>query len=141
MFYCTRYFFLLEAFCGNQTVPFLFTTQDILDLMAAPPLIDSLSCLIWTATFFVKFSFLALFKGLIGRVSRRIDIYYWIVVVFTMLSWLSVLTHPFLFCKFGKTPSKGIYVHRKSSLPLLISPRQMFLDQSFPAFDRCSSYC
>ncbi|ORY70234.1 uncharacterized protein BCR38DRAFT_503520 [Pseudomassariella vexata] len=51
----------------------------------------------WTTTFFVKFSFLAFFKGLI-RLVDRIKYYYWTVVVFTVVSWMFLVSEPFILC-------------------------------------------
>ncbi len=61
----------------------------------------------WTAIFFVKFSFLAFFKRLIRQVEH-IQTYYWIVVAFTVVSWLFVVFQQFILCpytgtKVGKT--------------------------------------
>ncbi|KAK4150899.1 hypothetical protein C8A00DRAFT_36475 [Chaetomidium leptoderma] len=53
--------------------------------------------LAWTATFLVKFSFLAFFKQLIWNVAgvRR---YYWTVVAVTVISWLFLIAEPFILC-------------------------------------------
>ncbi|KAI0479831.1 hypothetical protein F4859DRAFT_529965 [Xylaria cf. heliscus] len=53
--------------------------------------------LAWTATFSVKFSFLAFFKQMIFRVDR-IRYYYWSVVVFTVISYLFLVGEAFILC-------------------------------------------
>ncbi|KAI8945170.1 hypothetical protein F4801DRAFT_569290 [Xylaria longipes] len=51
----------------------------------------------WTATFFVKFSFLAFFKQMIFKVDR-IHYYYWGVVILTVISYLFLLGEAFILC-------------------------------------------
>ncbi|VUC29378.1 unnamed protein product, partial [Clonostachys rosea] len=53
--------------------------------------------LAWTATFFVKFSFLAFFKMLIRQVAG-IKKYYWGIVIFTIFTWLFLICEPFILC-------------------------------------------
>ncbi|KAI1129674.1 hypothetical protein F5Y10DRAFT_237724 [Nemania abortiva] len=53
--------------------------------------------LAWTATFFVKFSFLAFFKQMIFSVDR-IHYYYWGVVIFTVISYLFLVGEAFILC-------------------------------------------
>ena len=62
--------------------------------------------LAWTATFLVKFSFLAFFRQLIWNVVgiRR---YYWVVVGATVVSWLFLISEPFILCSdFGLETSR-----------------------------------
>jgi hypothetical protein len=54
----------------------------------------------WTAIFCVKFSFLALFHGLIKNISRRLVTYFWCVVGFTILSWAFLLTESPILCAY-----------------------------------------
>lgn len=62
--------------------------------------------LLWTATFAVKFSFLAFFRQLIQSVAN-IRMYFWIVVVFTTVSWMFVIAEPFILChQFGMETSR-----------------------------------
>ena len=53
--------------------------------------------LIWTTIFVVKLSFLAFFKRLIERVTK-IQKYYWIVVVITLISWIFLVVEPLILC-------------------------------------------
>lgn len=69
--------------------------------------VDAFVCLTWTATFAVKASFLALFRVLIRRISRRITIYYWVVVGCTGVTWAFMMAESFIFCStFGLKSSK-----------------------------------
>ena len=51
----------------------------------------------WTATFFVKFSFLAFFKQMIFNVDRM-HYYYWGVTIFTVISYLFLVGEAFILC-------------------------------------------
>lgn len=60
----------------------------------------SVFCLVWTTTFAVKFSFLVLFWQLLQRVSKWLTKYYWVVVGTCVISWLFVLSEPFVLCQY-----------------------------------------
>lgn len=60
----------------------------------------SVFCLIWTTTYAVKFSFLVLFWQLIQRVSKWLTRYYWVVVGTCIISWLFVISEPFVLCQY-----------------------------------------
>lgn len=60
----------------------------------------SIFCLVWTTTFAVKFSFLVLFWQLIQRVSKWLTRYYWAVVGTCVISWLFVISEPFMLCQY-----------------------------------------
>ncbi|KAF1993796.1 hypothetical protein P154DRAFT_540088 [Amniculicola lignicola CBS 123094] len=62
--------------------------------------IDIYPAFIWTATFAIKFSFLAFFKGLIRDVSVKLTWYYWFVVVFTGMTWTFLVAEPFILCPY-----------------------------------------
>jgi hypothetical protein len=55
---------------------------------------------LWTATFAIKFSFLAFFWQLVQSVNRKILIYYWIIVGFTTISWMFLVSEPFILCHY-----------------------------------------
>ncbi|KAI0448311.1 hypothetical protein F5B21DRAFT_518998 [Xylaria acuta] len=82
--------------------------------------------LAWTATFFVKFSFLAFFKQMIWRVDKM-RYYYWSIVVLTVLSYLFLFSEAFILCHdFGVNtlkcfdPSKNaLYVSLTGSITAL----------------------
>ena len=56
--------------------------------------------LVWTTTFTVKLSFLVFFKKIIERLPKQIIIYCWIIVVFTVLSWMFIVCEPFILCPY-----------------------------------------
>jgi hypothetical protein len=66
-------------------------------LMTATQQNHAFLILAWTTTFLVKFSFLAFFRQLIWNVTgiRR---YYWVVVGVTVVSWLFLISEPFILC-------------------------------------------
>lgn len=74
--------------------------DEILSLMYSLPYIDAFLALAWTGTFCVKFSFLALFRLLIRRLSKSITIYYWIVVGFSVLTWMFLVSETFILCPY-----------------------------------------
>lgn len=63
------------------------------------PYLNAYLSLLWTATFAVKFSFLAFFRQLLQSVSNM-RTYYWIVVAFTTVSWIFVIGEPFILCHY-----------------------------------------
>lgn len=67
-------------------------------IISSLPITDAFVCTIWTCTFAVKASFLALFRPLIRGMSRNIITYYWVVVGCTFLTWLFLLVEPFIVC-------------------------------------------
>lgn len=101
-----RILFLTEVLETDHPVDYMFTVQDILDFKVAMAVVSSLLVLSWTATYAVKLSFLALFRHLISRLSKKITIYYWIIVGFTLLSWAYAVVEPFILCPvFGLSSS------------------------------------
>jgi hypothetical protein len=67
-------------------------------LLSSISIIDAFLCTIWTCTFAVKGSFLALFWNLIQGLSREINTYYWVVVGYTFVTWLFLVVEPFILC-------------------------------------------
>lgn len=106
----TRLLYMTEAVRLLQTganIPVIFTLEDILIMADVSKVVDAFVCLTWTATFAVKASFLALFRVLIRRISKRITIYYWVVVGFTGVTWAFMMAESFIFCStFGLESSK-----------------------------------
>lgn len=94
----TRIFFLIELLFTDHSIHYVFTIQDILDFNDGMTVYASFLTLSWTAIYAVNLSFLALFRHLISRLSKKITIYYWIVVGFTLLSWAYAMAEPFIFC-------------------------------------------
>ena len=53
--------------------------------------------LIWTTIFAVKLFFLAFFQRLIERVTK-IQKYYWMMIVITLISWIFLVVESFILC-------------------------------------------
>lgn len=114
-----RKIFVTEALLVDQE--FLLTIEGALTVgSTAPAIIHSFLFLTWTVVISVKFSFLALFRLLIQRISWKITSYYWFVVVFTVLTWIYMVSEAFIACPaFGvqiKTTNLG---KKKVSLPFI----------------------
>ncbi|PVI05780.1 hypothetical protein DM02DRAFT_684190 [Periconia macrospinosa] len=74
---------------------------------------------LWTATFAVKFSFLAFFRPLVESVNKRIRIYFWVVVGLTLISWMFVISEPFILCPhFGRKSMKKCAFDREKYFSL-----------------------
>ena len=58
----TRIIFIVEALELDQPLNTQFSNEDLSAALDAISVIDASWCLMWTSTFFVKFSFLALFR-------------------------------------------------------------------------------
>lgn len=90
LFKFTRIVFLFEA-AGARPIYYLFTIQDIIVLERFSTIVligNAGMFFIWTVIYSVKFFFLALFWLLIKRISKRITIYFWVVVAVTTLFWV-----------------------------------------------------
>lgn len=71
---------------------------------------------LWTAIFAVKFSFLAFFKQLVQSVNKIVA-YYWVVVGLTLVSWMFVVSEPFILCPyFGVESSESGILSRGAAL-------------------------
>ncbi len=94
--------YLSTAIRLDQTIVFRLGSDRLNALVnTAVQTNHSFLILAWTATFLVKFSFLAFFRQLIWNVAgmRR---YYWVVVGLTVLAWMFLITEPFILCsQFG----------------------------------------
>ena len=107
----TRLIYMTEAVrllqTGTANIRVIFTLEDIFVMANVSKVVDAVVCLTWTATFAVKASFLALFRVLIRRISKRITIYYWVVVGCTGVTWAFMMSESFIFCStFGLGSSK-----------------------------------
>lgn len=110
---------------GTAHIPaVIFTLGDILEMANVSKVVDAVVCLTWSATFAVKASFLALFRMLIRRISRRITIYYWVVVGCTGVTWVFMMAESFIFCStFGLRSSKCFFQHFSRVFPLVFFMR------------------
>ena len=98
MIHSYRIVFVDEAAATNATVVIAPGQLDL--LFGSLGTIDALFCIMWTATFSVKASFLALFRQLIRRVLGRLTIYYWCTVVLTFLAWGFFESEDFIVCPY-----------------------------------------
>lgn len=78
-----------------------------------PAIVQSFLFLTWTVVISVKFSFLALFRLIIQRISWAITFYYWFVVVFTVLTWIYMVSQAFIFCPAFGTQISTINLSKK----------------------------
>lgn len=102
-----RKIFVAEALLVDPS--FLLTIERGLAIMStAPAIIHSFLFLTWTVVIAVKFSFLALFRLLIQRISWKITFYYWFVVVFTVITWIYMVSGAFIAC-----PAFGVQIDTK----------------------------
>ncbi|PVI03951.1 hypothetical protein DM02DRAFT_611901 [Periconia macrospinosa] len=94
--------YLIQVLYVDPSIAYRVKSNDLLTAMShfMARQVTGLA-LLWTATFAVKFSFLAFFWQLVEAVDN-IRKYYWFVVVATFVSWLFVIAEPFILChKFG----------------------------------------
>ncbi|KAK4234051.1 hypothetical protein C8A03DRAFT_18982 [Achaetomium macrosporum] len=90
--------YLSTAIRLDTTIVFRLDSQRLNDLVNnAVQENHSFLIIAWTATFLVKFSFLGFFKQLIWKVSK-IQRYYWAVVAITVVSWMFLISEPFILC-------------------------------------------
>ena len=93
-----RLVFVDEAAATNPTV--VVAPEQYTNLFESLTNIDAYFSIMWTSTFSIKASFLALFKPLIRRLSRRIVVFYWCAVVLTLLSWGYFVSEVFIVCHY-----------------------------------------
>lgn len=96
--------FLMEAMTLNPA--YTYTTEDDKSFGRVLGIADCLNPLTWAATFAIKLSFLILFRQLNKRVSKRITIYIWVVILFTVLTWAFATIEPFISCHSFDDPRK-----------------------------------
>lgn len=80
--------------------PRIFPADQYEQLSKTYAAILSFLCIIWTAIFAIKFSFLALFRLLIRRLPKPIIRYYWITVGVTITTWLFFIAEPWIYCPY-----------------------------------------
>ena len=81
--------------------------NDVLSLANSLAFIHTFLSLAWTAIFFVKFSFLALFRVLLKHISRKLSIYFWVMVGYFVVTWMFLVTEAFIVCPYyGAESSK-----------------------------------
>lgn len=93
--------FARSSFVAEAVLTDLMGYLTVKDLLAQGKFIPAMQAflfMVWTAIFCVKFSFLALFKVLIRRLSRRLTIYYWTIVFVTIFTWTFLASEIFVIC-------------------------------------------
>lgn len=100
----TRDLFLVEAMTRNPA--YIFTIEDVKSLGSVVHIIVCFPPMTWTATFAIKVSFLVLFRQVAKRISKRITIYIWFVMLLTVLTWAFALSQDFVGCPYMNDPSE-----------------------------------
>lgn len=90
--------FLDEAVATNSTV--IIQPSQLTSLFNSLTMLDAFFCIMWTATFSIKASFLALFRQLIQRVSKKLRIHFWVTAVLTFLAWAYFECEDFIVCHY-----------------------------------------
>ena len=98
LYYIGYKLWYVEAAEFDPTV--FLSVAELLDSANSIPYIYASIELAWSCIFFVKFSFLALFRLLIRRLSRSIIIYYWFVVWFCIVTWMFLMGGLFIECHY-----------------------------------------
>lgn len=81
-----------------QLLPYLL--EDFTELLNLQKQAYPFLLLIWTTTFAVKGCFLAFMRPLVWHISKGMNRYYWVVVVFCTISWAFVEAMPFIICPY-----------------------------------------
>lgn len=103
-------FFLATAVLKDPTIFFQLTPQQADKVLDEALEENIFLALAWSATFFVKFSFLAFFRQMIWRIDR-IQYYYLTVVALTILFYLFLISEAFILCHdFGINSRKQSHV-------------------------------
>lgn len=141
MYHIADGFYLATAVQSNPAIYFQFS-QDQIDSMLSVTLNENIFLsLAWSATFFVKFSFLAFFKQLIWHVNKT-QYYYWGVVTLTILTWMFLTSEAFILCSDFGVDSSGCchasYIMSQSFLIRSINSQMSFKikEHSLYLYDR-----
>ncbi|OTB17734.1 hypothetical protein K445DRAFT_309898 [Daldinia sp. EC12] len=94
------YFLYLHsaASLAPQLLPYLLANYD--ELLNLQKRVYPFLALIWTTTFAVKGCFLVFMRPLVWHISRRVNWYYWFIVIFCLISWAFVVSEPFIVCPY-----------------------------------------
>lgn len=85
----------------------MLAPNDLLELTHSTAVVNSFFFRAWATVVSVKISFVALFRLLSKRIWKTISIYYWVVVVFTVLAGMFLVSEAFITCSnFGQSASK-----------------------------------
>ncbi|KAF2014130.1 hypothetical protein BU24DRAFT_370855 [Aaosphaeria arxii CBS 175.79] len=104
-------FYIGPAIQVDPSLIFVVPHGVLLGLRPAMSIMYAILTLLWTATFSVKFSFLAFFYDIVKSL-RTIKHYYFATVGLTFFSYVLVVISPFIVCpQFSMSTGKGIPLH------------------------------
>lgn len=103
----TRHLYLVEALISDRG--YIITDDDVKTFDSVLRITFSFVVMSWTATIVVKLSFLVLFRQLVERVSKKITIYIWLVILLTAFLWISAWSATFILCLLNG-PSKLSFI-------------------------------
>ena len=110
LYYAVDIFFVNDAVNRNPLFAFYIPAEKLNSIIFGTKYLDIFLATIWTTTFAVKFSFLAFFEQLTKRVFA-IRTYLWTVVGITFVSWLFLVSEPFILCPyFGMEASRVLHI-------------------------------
>lgn len=95
---CDPLFLSTAARSNPEILRYMEIAQMIAQMTKDTKVAQSYFALEWTAIIAVKFSFLTFFKALFPPTSRKLIIYYWITVAVTIITWMFVVSEPFIAC-------------------------------------------
>ena len=98
--YRVSYFLYLHsaALLLPEITPFLI--EDLGELLKLQNKVYPYLAMIWTATFAVKWCFLAFMRPLIGPMARKLKWYFWFIVGFCTIVWAFLVAEPFIICPY-----------------------------------------
>lgn len=97
----TRHLFLVEAL--SQDPDYIITNEDIQSFGSVLRIAFCVPMMSWTATIAVKLYFLVLFRELTKRVSKKISIYIWAVILLTVSLGIFLLSATFIACVLNRS--------------------------------------
>lgn len=120
--------FLME----NPTQNFVyFSRGEIMDLFKFLDLNNVYLIFAWLTNYSVKLSFLVFFRSLVQGVSGRLNVYWWVVLVITVCSWLFNAIETLAVCGVGDS-RKFLILFPQNSGSLANIPDSKVLPVSHP---------
>ena len=121
---------------------------NVSELLKMLNIFSAFNPLAWTTIFFVKFSFLSLFRLLIRNVSKYLTRFYWVIVGITVASWIYCICGNLIFChSFALSLSESINLRVKgkanlncSKMPKTIGFTHEFICTGNVKFRKCARY-
>ncbi|ROW01344.1 hypothetical protein VMCG_05887 [Cytospora schulzeri] len=116
--------YITEALNDHPT-EFQITLDELPDLLAVSKWSKIMVAMGWLSIFAIKGAFLCFFSVLIRQLSRGINIYFWVVVVFNVGSWLTLSFIDWAICPYvgEKTIQCEVHFNYNTSLAVnTVSP-------------------